>query len=85
MARIGDIDFWRSHIIRQDYARSRKLTKALIEYQYGNINGNKPRLKTKEIREFVKLIRLRNANIAFELMTEKELLDFITEIGQQLE
>ena len=37
-----------------------------------------------EIRELVKRVRTRNASIAFELMDEKDLLDFLEGIRQNL-
>ena len=34
ISRRGDIDIWRSHIIRQEYGRCRNVVKSLIRYQH---------------------------------------------------
>jgi hypothetical protein len=84
LSRTGDQDFWRSHIIRQDYARSRNMARALIHFQFPDGRDGKPRLKVAEIRELVKRVRTRNSSIAFELMDGKDLLDFLERIRQNL-
>ena len=70
LSRLGDIDFWRSHIFRQGYADLRAFARALVDFQFPPANGRKPRLKTAEIRELVKSLKRARSNLMFEVMDE---------------
>jgi hypothetical protein len=66
LAKRGNQDFWRSHILRQSYGNVRKLAKSLIKFQC--LDNGSYTLKTKEIRELAKIIKRLRANIMFEFM-----------------
>ncbi|WP_326914464.1 hypothetical protein [Sphingopyxis chilensis] len=77
LARVGDIDFWRSHVFRQGYGDVRHFVRALVRYQFPADNGGKPRLKTVEIRELAKRLKRARSNLMFELMTMERASQFI--------
>lgn len=76
LAKRGDQDLWRSHILRQGYASVRDLAKSLINFQCEK-NGN--RLTTDGIRELAKRIRRLRANIMFEFLNTGQLTDILTQ------
>lgn len=78
IAKKGDIDIWRSHIIRQEYGRSRQVAQALIEFQYPDQSAGKP-LKVKELRELAKRLRIADASISYELLDDGSIKDLIEE------
>lgn len=74
---LGDLDFWRSHVLRADYSSCRQLLRALIRFQFPKENDCKPRLKPSGssengMRALAKRIKLRHAVVAFELLDEAE-------------
>lgn len=77
LARRGDIDIWRSHIIRQDYGRSRTLVAALIEYQYPSSGKNKRTLSNKKVRTLARLLREAHATSQFVSITEEQAEEII--------
>lgn len=76
LAKRGDQDLWRSHILRQGYASVRELAKTLVSFQCPQ-NGN--RLTTDGIRELAKRIRRLRANIMFEFLNPGQLTNILTE------
>lgn len=76
LAKRGDQDLWRSHILRQNYANVRELTKTLIKFQC-QPDGN--RLGTEGIRELAKRIRRLRANIMFEFLNTDQLMMLLTQ------
>lgn len=77
LARIGDIDFWRSHVFRQGYGDVRTFARALVEFQFPAHSARKPRLKIPEIRELAKRLKRARSNLLFEVMTETRAALFI--------
>lgn len=74
---LGDLDFWRSHVLRADYSACRHLLRALLRFQFPPENGCKPRLKPSGssesgMRALAKRIKLRHAVVAFELLNEED-------------
>jgi hypothetical protein len=67
IARKGDIDIWRSHIIRTEYGRCKPVAHALVNYQYPDDTSGKP-LSVKELRELAKKLRIADASISYELL-----------------
>lgn len=70
LARRGDQDFWRSHVLRQAYGRCRELVRALLLYQFPDGPAGEPTLKISEIRELAKRLRRMHPNIVFEYLDE---------------
>ncbi|GIW41484.1 MAG: hypothetical protein KatS3mg076_2061 [Candidatus Binatia bacterium] len=80
ISKMGDQDFWRSHILRQDYGRCRPLVRALVKYQFAN--GTK-RMRDPQIRELAKLLRRLHANVIFDFLTEEEARDLVHEMAER--
>lgn len=80
LSRKGDQDFWRSHILRQSYAKSRPFVKALIDFQYKEAeptlkpSGNK---SIVSIRELAKRLSVSLSTIALDVMSYDESRAFI--------
>lgn len=74
LARIGDQDLWRSHILRQSYSSVRTIAKALIKFQYP---AEKGRLSTDGIRELAKRLKRLRANVLFEYLSPLQIDNLI--------
>ena len=89
LSRVGDVDFWRSHVFRQRYAEVRALCRALVRFQFPPEEGHKPRLKIDQIRALAKQLKRARSNMVFEVMTEGKARQFIesqwTELASQSE
>lgn len=68
----GQIDFYRSHLIRQGYANARAFARALLRFQYPGKDPAVPKLKIKEVRELVKRLRRLRTNLFLEILDENE-------------
>lgn len=67
----GQIDFYRSHLFRQDYANARNFARALLRFQYPDrIDVAQPFLKVDQIRELVKRLRRLRSNLFMEILDE---------------
>jgi hypothetical protein len=84
LAKVGDIDFWRSHIFRQGYGDVRHFARALIRFQFPEKKGGKPRLKIDEIRELAKQLKRARSNLMFELMSQERATQFIESEWERL-
>ena len=84
IAKRGDMDIWRSHVIRQEYGNCPNLARALVRYQYPDKKPESRTLKNPEIRELAKRLRVRDACFAFELLDKKQLVDIIDEIVHEI-
>lgn len=84
LSKRGDIDIWRSHVIRQEYGRCPIVRRALIRFQYPDAAGRKT-LSNNQLRELVKLIRIGEASTAYELLDETEVAEIIKELAKQVE
>ena len=84
LPRVGDIDFWRSHIFRQGYGEVRTFARALVEFQFPAESGRKPRLKIDEIRALAKQLKRARTNLMFELMSEDRAARFIESEWERL-
>ena len=82
LAKRGNQDFWRSHILRQSYGNVRKLAKSLIKFQC--LDNGSYALKTKEIRELAKIIKRLRANIMFEFMDITNIDNIISDQASKL-
>lgn len=84
LAKVGDIDFWRSHIFRQSYADSRTFARALINFQFPQANQRKAKLSINDIRALVKRLKKARTNLHFELMPYDRASRFIQEEWERL-
>jgi hypothetical protein len=84
LAKVGDVDFWRSHVFRQGYGDVRHFAHALVRFQFpGNLAG-KPRLKIDEIRRLAKRLKRARSNLMFELMSPERAISFIESEWERL-
>lgn len=72
LADAGQIDFYRSHLFRQGYANARNFARALLRFQYPNVDATEPKLKIIEIRDLVKRLRRLRSNLFLEILPEEE-------------
>jgi hypothetical protein len=77
LARLGDIDFWRSHVFRQGYGEARTFVRALLNFQFPAAEGHKARLSHDDIRDLAKRLKRARTNLLFELMTEPRAREYI--------
>ena len=82
LARTGDQDLWRSHILRQGYANARLVTKALLRLQGGQLAMKK--LKIDGVRELAKRLSRLRANVVFEFLTPSQAEGLILELCADL-
>ena len=88
LAKLGDQDFWRSHVLRVRFGACRSLVKALVEFQYPDGSAGKARLKTADkdtgIRMLAKLLRRTHATRALELYARADAHSLLAEISPDL-
>jgi hypothetical protein len=77
IARRGDIDLWRSHILRQRYANCRKVSRSLVRFQYPDESPESPRISIDAIRVLAKRLRRIRANRIFEILDEGSIFEMI--------
>ena len=82
LARTGDQDLWRSHILRQAYANSRLIAKALLRLQAGQLSVKK--LTVENVRELAKRLRRLHANVVFEFLTFSQAEGIVLELSSDL-
>jgi hypothetical protein len=78
LASVGDVDFWVSHILRQNYANARPVARALIDLQAGRLNGLSS-LTTGEIRYLAKDLKRLRENLVFEVLSHDEARQLVAE------
>jgi hypothetical protein len=71
IARRGSVDFWRSHVLRQNFCNVRTFARCFVEFQYPG-SGNDENLSIDQIRELAKRIRRLSANVVFEVLDETQ-------------
>jgi hypothetical protein len=77
LAARGDIDLWRSHLLRQSYSNCRKLARALVRFQYPDSAPTKATLTSERIRELAKRLKRIYANMVFAFLDEKAISSLI--------
>ena len=75
----GDIDIWRSHIFRVEWARAPQVASSFVQYQY---QEGTSRLSIKGIRELAKDLRALHAVKALELLDSTEIDQIVRAKGQ---
>jgi hypothetical protein len=71
LAEAGQIDFYRSHLVRKSYANARPFARAFLRFQYPNDDAA-PRLKLLQIRDLAKRIGRLRTNLFLEILPEEE-------------
>ena len=84
IARRGNVDIWRSHVIRQEYGRCRQVAWALIRYQYPDNAPESKTLTVKELRELAKRLRIVDASVSYEALEESDVRDLISNNVRQI-
>jgi hypothetical protein len=82
LARTGDQDLWRSHILRQAYGNVRLVAKALLRLQAGQLAAKK--LTVEGVRELAKRLRRLHANVVFEFLTSGQAEGLVLELSTDL-
>lgn len=80
-ARRGDVDFWTSHVLRQQgYASYGPVARALVRFQFPDELKGQPRLfpgqekgEIRSMRTLAKLLKRLQANVEFVLLDERDL------------
>ena len=85
LVRCGDVDFWRSHVLRQMSMESRQLLAAFIRFQYPDGADGEKRLEQSEIRELIKHVRRAAANVLVEMPSEQESERFVSNLWQKIQ
>lgn len=77
LARCGDVDFWRSHIFRQQSLEAEALRAEFIRFQFPEGSNGKPRLSQNKIRALIKRMRRAAANVVVDGLDRKQSREFI--------
>lgn len=87
LAKSGDQDLWRSHILRQGYANVRAVAKALLKLQAGMLKAKKLASGDDEngVRMLAKLLKRLRANVDFQFLGAKEMEDLVVEMSAGLQ
>jgi hypothetical protein len=91
LAKFGDQDLWRSHLLRQGYANARSIVRALLKLQAGKLmKGNKPAKKLaggdepEGVRMLAKRLRRMRANVVLEYLTPIQADALVLELSSDL-
>lgn len=91
LARSGDQDLWRSHVLRQAYANARHVARSLLRLQDGCLpNGKKfaSRLaggdEPNGIRMLAKRLKRMRANLVFEYLSSQQADALVLELSTDL-
>jgi hypothetical protein len=82
LARTGDQDLWRSHILRQGYSNARAIAKALLRLQAGQLAAK--RLTVEGVRELAKRLRRVHPNVMFEYLSPIQAEGLVLELSSDL-
>lgn len=91
LARSGDQDLWRSHVLRQGYANARNVARSLLKLQNGCLTSGK-KFASKlaggdepdGIRMLAKRLKRMRANIVFEYMSQQQADALVLELSDDL-
>ena len=75
-ARPGLVDFWRSHVFRQRYARHRPFLEAFVDFQFPG-KRDEARLSTDDIRTLAKELKIVCGNVAVEALDTAQSAELI--------
>lgn len=91
LARTGDQDLWRSHLLRQGYANARSIVRALLKLQAGLLANDKKFAKKLAggtepdgIRMLAKRLGRMRANVVFEYLSPPQAEALVLELSADL-
>ena len=91
LAKSGDQDLWRSHLLRQGYANARSIVRALLKLQAGKLmHRNQPVKRVAGgdepdgVRMLAKRLRRMRANVVFEYLTPTQADALVLELSSDL-
>lgn len=91
LARSGDQDLWRSHVLRQNFANARCVARSLLRLQAGKLvveSRTAKRLVGGEdptgVRMLAKRLKRVRANVVFEYLTPKQADALVYELSRDL-
>lgn len=87
LAKTGDQDLWRSHLLRQGYACVRPVARALLELQAGRLRGptgKEKKLSIEDVRELAKRLKRLRANVMFEALDAARAAALVAELAGQV-
>ncbi|MFC0135744.1 hypothetical protein CR105_00290 [Massilia eurypsychrophila] len=91
LAKMGDQDLWRSHLLRQGYANARSIVRALLKLQAGKLttqNKTAKKLAGGEdpngVRMLAKRLRRMRANVVFEYLSTEQADALVYELSLDL-
>lgn len=91
LAKEGDQDLWRSHLLRQGYANARTVARALLKLQSGKlVVGGKSAQKLiagddpAGVRMLAKRLRRMRANVLFEFLSPQQADGLVFELSADL-
>jgi hypothetical protein len=91
LAKTGDQDLWRSHLLRQNYTNARSIARSILKLQAGKLvlagkvarslaSGDDP----MGVRMLAKRVKRLKANVLFEFLPQKEVDQLIFELSADL-
>src|SRR5262249_16560689 len=80
-AKRGDMDFWRSHVLRPRYANARDFAKAFLRYQF---RQDKAKLTIAQVRELAKRLTRAKTNVIVAVLNLAEATQFIEEQAERV-
>jgi hypothetical protein len=91
LAKSGDQDLWRSHLLRQNYTNARSIARSILKLQAGKlavggkvarslVSGDEP----MGVRMLAKRIKRLKANIVFEYLPQSEVDHLVFELSSDL-
>lgn len=83
LAKRGDVDLWRSHILRVNPGSCRNYARALVRFQCPD--GTRSRLSVDEIREFAKRVNRLQATVALEVLSEDDAYSFVERLATSVQ
>ncbi|MDE0307406.1 MAG: hypothetical protein OXI87_21375 [Albidovulum sp.] len=84
VARKGSVDLWRSHFIRPEIGRCRRVVEAFLRAKHPQDDSDGVQLTVDEERELSKRLTMLNATIAFEVLDSAEIDRIIAEAVQEI-
>jgi hypothetical protein len=83
LAERGDIDFWRSHILRQNFSRADAMTRAFVKFilpEHGRSSG----LDTDLMRGVAPKLKARYTSCCFESLDQEQCRQILIELATEV-
>lgn len=83
LAERGDIDFWRSHILRQNFSRADAMTRAFVKFILPD-HKRSSGLDTDLMRGVAKKLKARYTSCCFEALDEEQCRQILIELAAEV-